>query len=105
MKRLALSVLAGFVFPFGYGMIAAMLSPYVKSETLNLLAGYPVLWPLMILYRFGFPVEKNVTTLLYVAGCNVMLYTLLTYWFLWATSKSKPRKSVPPPNPPTFVQQ
>ena len=105
MKRLALSLLAGFVFPFGYAMLAAMLSPYVKSETLNLLAGYPVLWPLMILYRFGFPVERNVTTLLYLAGCNVLLYTLLTYWFLWATSKRKTRESVPPPNPPTFVQQ
>ena len=105
MKRLALSVLAGFVFPFGFAMIAAMLSPYVKSGTFDLLAGYLVRWPLMTLYLFGFPVEKNITTLLYVAGCNVLLWTLLTYCFLWATSKSKPRKSAPPPNPPTFVQQ
>ena len=105
MKRLALSVLAGFVFPFGYGFIAAIFSPYVKSKAFDLVAGYPVRWPLIILYRFGFPVEKNITTLLYVAGCNVLLYTLLTYCFLWGTSKRKTRESVPPPNPPTFVQQ
>ena len=105
MKRLALSVLAGFVFPFSYVMIAATLSPYVKSEALNQLARYPVQWPLMILYLFGFPVEKNVITLLYLAGCNVVLFTLLTYCFLWATSKRKPRESVPPPKPPFFVQQ
>ena len=103
MKRLALSVFGGFVIPFAYAIIAATLSPYVKSETLNLLAGYPVRWPLLILYRLGFPVEKDVATLLYIAGCNVLLYTLLTYCFLWATLKRKTIEPVMPP--PPFVQQ
>ena len=105
MKRLALSVFGGLVIPFTYAVIAATLSPYVKSETVNLLIGYPVRWPLLIPYRLGFPVQKDTATVLYIAGCNVLLYTLLTYCFLWAILKRKTRESVPPPSPSTFVQQ
>jgi len=105
MKRLALSVFGGFVLPFAYAIIAVTLSPYVKSETLNLLAKYPVQWPLLILYRLGFPVQKDIATVLYIAGCNVLLYTLLTYSFLLVVLKRKTIESVPPPNPPPFVQQ
>jgi hypothetical protein len=105
MKRLALSVFGGFVIPFAYAAIAATLSPYVKSKTLNLLAGYPVRWPLLFLYLLGFPIERDIATLLYTVGCNVLLYTLLTYCFLWAILKRKTRESVPPPNPPPFVKQ
>jgi len=103
MKRLALSVFGGFVIPFAYAIIAVTLSPYVKSETFNLLAKYPVQWPLLILYRLGFPVQKDIATVLYIAGCNVLLYTLLTYCFLWATLKRKTIEPVRPP--PPFVQQ
>jgi hypothetical protein len=105
MKRLALSVFGGFVIPFACAVMAFTLSRYVKSETLNLLAGYPVRWPLLFLYRLGFPIEKDIATLLYIVGCNVLLYTLLTYCFLWAILKRKTRESVPAPNPPPFVKQ
>jgi hypothetical protein len=104
MKRLALSVFGGFVIPFTYSVIAWTLSRYVKSETLNILAGYPVRWPSLILYRLGFPVGKGIPTLLYILGCNVLLYTLLTYCFLWAILKRKRKEFAPPPNPP-FLQQ
>ena len=66
MKRLALSVLAGFVFPFGVAMIAAMLSPYVKSGTFDLLAGYLVRWPLMILISSVF-LWKEISQLFYMS--------------------------------------
>jgi hypothetical protein len=100
MKRLALAVFGGVVIPFAYGVIGLTLSRYVKNDTLNLLASYPVGWPLLIMYRLGFPVGRDVATLLYIAGCNVLLYTLLTYCFLWATLKRKTREFAPPPNPP-----
>ena len=103
MKRLALSVFGGLVIPITYTIIAATLSPRVKSETLYRLAGYPIRWPLLILRSLGFPGEIDIATLLYIAGCNVLLYTLLTYSVLRATLKRKTIKSVPPPNPPRFV--
>ena len=104
MKRLALSVFSGLVIPFTYTVVAATVSPYINNETLDRLAGYPVRWPLLILYRLGLPVEKDVATILYAAGCNVLLYALLTFFFLWGIRKRKTIDSAPPPNPPRFVQ-
>ena len=104
MKRLALSVFGGLVIPFTYTVLAATVSRYINSETLDRLAGYPVRWPLLILYRLDLPVEKDIATILYAAGCNVLLYTLLTHCFLWGILKRKTIESAPPPNPPRFVQ-
>ena len=104
MKRLALSVFGGFVIPFAYSVIAFTLSRQVKSESLDLLAGVPVRWPLLFLSELGFHVEKNTATFLYLVASNVLLYTILTYCFLCAVLKRKTRESVPPPYPPSFVQ-
>jgi|SRR5687767_2305225 len=103
MKRLALSVFGGFVIPSTYTVLAATVRPYLKSETLDQLAGYPIRWPLLILRSLGFPGELDIATLLYLIGCNVFLYTLLTYCVLWGILKRKTIESVPPPNPPPFV--
>ena len=75
MKRLALSVFGGLVIPFTYTIIAATLSPQINSETLDRLTGYPIRWPLLILRSLGFPGEIDIATVLYIAGCNVLLYT------------------------------
>lgn len=104
MKRLTLSVFGGIVIPFAYSVVAFKLSRYVKSENLNLLISYPVRWPLLVLSHLGFPVEKNVATVLYLIGCNVLLYTLLTYCLLLVILKRKRREFASPPNPPPFVQ-
>jgi len=50
MKRLALSVVGGFVCPFLYTVIIGPASLYIKSQTLNQFAAYPVRWPILILY-------------------------------------------------------
>lgn len=105
MKRLALSLVCGLAIPFLYSITVGPLTPYIKNETLNRLASYPVRWPVLILYRLNqFPFENEIAILLYIVGCNVLLYTLLTYCFLWTISRRKPKAPSLPPDPPLFVQ-
>ena len=105
-----LSVLGGFLIPFLYTIIVGPLSLYIKSETLNQLADYPVRWPIHILYRlvpfgsFPFRDQDSTALLIYIIGCDVILYAILTYFLLWAFLKRKSKAFDPPPNPP-FVQQ
>lgn len=111
MKRLALSLFGGFAIPFFYTLIVGPLSLYIDSRTWNRFADYPVRWPILILYRFvpldSFPFRDQDSTALltYIIGCDVILYTILTYFFLWGFSKRKSEPSDPPPNPPAFVQR
>jgi hypothetical protein len=91
MIRLPLSVLCGVAIPFLYAVIVGPLTPYIKdNSTLDLLAMVPVRWPVLILYRLGAtPFESETAILLYIIVCNVVLYTLLTYFVLWGGSKQK----------------
>lgn len=99
MKRLALSVLGGVAIPFLYSVVFGPLTTYTNNETLNHYLGYPVRWPVLILYRwFPIDVSNNETfLLLLVISCNVLLYTLLTYCVLFAVSKRKVQSHLPPP--------
>lgn len=109
MKRLAFSVLGGLAIPFLYSIIVGPLTPYVKNETMNQLASLPVRWPILILQRIlplgSFPFRDGDGTflLLYVFVCDVILYTILTYAFLWGSSRRKSQQLGLPPIPP-FVQ-
>lgn len=106
MKRLALSVSGGFAIPFLYSIIVGPLTPYIQNSILDLFAMVPVRWPVLILYRLGVaPFESDTTLLLYLIVCDVVLYSLLTYFLLWAFSKRKSRQIGGPPNPPQFAQQ
>ncbi len=91
MKRLALSVLSGFLLPFLYSIIVGPLTPYIKhNETLDFLAMVPVRWPIILLYRLGvFPFESELWLMLYIVGCDVILYSSITYVVLFALSKRK----------------
>lgn len=106
MKRLALSVLGGFVIPFLYSIIVGPLTPYIKdNSTLDLLAMVLVRWPILILYRLGMiPFENETALLFYIIGCNVLLYSLLSYFLLWIFLRRKRGTPPVPPNPPSFVQ-
>jgi hypothetical protein len=104
MKRLALSVIGGFVIPFLYSIIVGPLTPYIKNPALDQLAMYPVRWPILLLFRLGFvPFENEIAILVYIIVCDVFLYSLLTYFLLWRLSKRKNVAQRLPPNPPTFV--
>jgi len=111
MKRLALSLFGGFAIPFLYTIIVGPLTLYIESPTLNRLADYPVRWPIFVLYGFvpldSFPFRDQDSTALltYIIGCEVILYTILTYFLLWGFLKRKSKPSEPPSNPPLFVQQ
>jgi hypothetical protein len=102
-----LSVLGGFAIPFLYSIIVGPLTPYFKDNaTLDLLAMLPVRWPILFLYRLGaVPFDSETGILIYLVGCNVALYTLLTYSLLWGFAKRKSNSIAKPPNPQPFVQQ
>ncbi|HEY6243243.1 MAG TPA: hypothetical protein VIX17_04820 [Pyrinomonadaceae bacterium] len=115
MKRLAVSVVGGFALPFLYTIIIGPASLYIKSQTLNRFAEYPVRWPILILLHFAsfdslgsFPFRDQDATIMfvYIVVCDVVLYTVLTYFLLWVFSKRnrKGHESSPPaPHPPQFV--
>jgi hypothetical protein len=95
---LALSVICGVVIPFLYAVIVGPLTPYIRdNSTLDLLAMVPVRWPVLILYRLGaVSFESETALLIYIIACNVVLYTLLTYFVLWGFSKRKKVDRLPP---------
>lgn len=86
MKRLALSVICGSVIPFLYAISVGPVSTYIKDDTLNYLGYIPIGWPRLILYRlvplnsFPFRDGDNTVLLVYIVGCDVVLYALLTYF-------------------------
>jgi len=109
MKRLAVSVLGGFAIPFLYTIIIGPASVYIRSQILNRFAEYPVRWPILILYRFAsfdslgsFPFRDQDSTIMfvYIVVCDVVLYTILTYFLLWAFSWRKGKVYKSPPQPP-----
>ena len=104
MKRLALSIILGFLIPFLYAVIVAPLTPYIKNPTIDRLAMYPVRWPILVFYRMGLvPFENEIALIVYIIVCNVVLYSLLGYILLWAVSKRRKGASHSPPQPPTFT--
>jgi hypothetical protein len=101
MKRFALSVICGFVAPFLYSVIVALLTGYLKSPVLTQLLGIPIKWPLLIysrLFYLPFPI-----LLLYVAACNVLFYGILSYCVLWMLSKRREARYPFPPPPTDFT--
>jgi len=97
VKRLILSLVCGFAFPFLYSLIAAPLSSYVENERLRMLLGFPVRWPLLI-YR---PVIFLPTAILFLLllGGNVLVYGTLSYFILWKRSSRRTHEIEPPPPP------
>jgi hypothetical protein len=98
MKRLALSLLGGFLLPFLYAIIVGPLTQYIQSyRTLNFFATVPVRWPILIFYWLGeLPSESELLLLLYIVGCNVIFYGSLIYFVLFALSKRKKTSPLPP---------
>jgi hypothetical protein len=97
MKRLALSVLGGFLLPFLYSIIVGPLTPYIKYRPLNFLATVPVRWPILLFESVArAPFESEQWLLLYLVGCDVILYGSLTYFVLFALSKRQRTNQLPP---------
>jgi len=97
MKRLALSLLGGFLLPLLYTIVVAPLTPYNNNRTLDFLAQVPVRWPILLLARLHvFPFQSEPWQLLYLISCNVILYGSLIYFVLFALSKRKTTGPLPP---------
>ena len=97
MKRLALSLLGGFLLPFLYSIVVAPLTPYIKNNTLAFSAMVPVRWPILLLYWLHtFPFGSEFAVLLYIVSCNVIFYGSMIYFVLFALSKRKETRRLPP---------
>ena len=101
VKRLALSLLGGFLIPFLYSIVVAPFTPYFENyRTLDFLLEVPVRWPILILDALRvFPFDGGAALLLYIVGCNVIFYGSLSYFLLFALSRgSKTHPSPPAPS-------
>ena len=111
MKRLVLSLLGGILLPFSYAIVIGLLSEYIDNELSSLLI-LPVAWP-RVLYWHVLALSYNDSTtisetslLVLIVVCNVLLYTILTYFLLLLLS-FKAVKELPaePPLPPIFTKK
>lgn len=106
MKRLLASVLGGFLVPFGYIIVAALLLRHTDDERIRYFLWVPIGWPKIItsylsplLFGPDLHLEINTFRIITVVG-DVILYGTLTYFVLWlrALRKPKPQTAPPPPN-------
>jgi len=106
MKRLLLSAIGGVIIPFCYSIIAGPLSTYTENRTLHLLLDIPIGWP-RLLYFYLYPpfskdsfADNEIAFLLYIIGCDIVLYALLVYFILWVFSKKHHYSAVQAEPPP-----
>jgi hypothetical protein len=112
MKRLALSLVGGFAIPFSYYAAITILILLTDNTDLGVRLSYPVSWPILVLYHLlpstSFPLRPGDKTSLFliIIICNVLVYSIPTYFLLWGVSLRWRRvKRVDlPPDPPGFVQ-
>jgi hypothetical protein len=110
VKRAALSILCGVAFPLSYSVVAGPLSSFIQDSSLRLLLDVPVGWPrLLYFYLFasssrGSLADNENVLLAYIVGCNIVLYTLVTYFALSIFSfKRFALKESSPPLPPEVL--
>ncbi len=105
MKRVALSVAAGFLIPFVYAATTGPLSVHIQSERVNYLLWLPVGWPkvlhrlLLSLLPYHTLQLDDTTLLVIIIACDVALYGSLTYMLLLVRAHAKPREYDEPPPP------
>jgi hypothetical protein len=107
MKRLVAAALWGFAIAFAIAAIGHRLSTFTDSTALQWLLWVPTGWPTLLLELIlpanAFPIsgEYRPIFLIYLIVSNVLLYGMLSYFFLLALSFSerskRAQKKVPPP--------
>ena len=94
-KRLIWAICGGIALPLGYFFIAAFLAVVFKLY-LPYILKLPIIWP-GILYNYFFPDTddfkvfsefRSAVLLAYLYG-NFLVYTILTYIFLWWKEKAE----------------
>lgn len=103
MKRLIISIIAGLIEPLIYVLIIGPLTTDIENYRIRQLIDMPFRWPIFILYYFfpigSFPIRNETVLLLYIIGCDMVLYALMTYFILWIIStlrKVQPYSDSPP---------
>lgn len=108
MRRLLVSLAAGFVIPFVYTATTGPLSLHIRSERINYLLWLPVGWPKILYLGLLAPFTNRAHRLdddsLFVLTvvCDVLLYGSLTYFFLRLRSARRRQTYDEPPPPPDF---
>ena len=106
VKRATLSILGGVAFPVSYSILAGPVSTLVEDNRLRLLLYVPVGWPRLLCFYFVGSLnerplfDNEIALLAYIVVCNVVLYTLMTYFVLLVFPfKRVVIKEIPPPYP------
>src|SRR5689334_23133257 len=105
IKRLALALILGFLFPLTYALLLSALFDWVKRPTPQFLV-WPFGWPrpLWIVFMRRQPSESDLAFgIAFIALCNVLLYGSICYFAfsIWALRR-KPAGGDPPPMPTPF---
>ena len=105
IKRFALSVIMGFLFPLTYAIFLSLLFDFIRQPTPQFLV-WPFGWPrpLWILLLGRQPSEADLLSgIAFIALCNVLLYGSVCYFAfsIWALRR-KPAAGDPPPMPTPF---
>jgi hypothetical protein len=110
MRRVWQSLVVGVALPVCYTFIAGPLSNFTPNRFVRLLLYLPIGWPRYLYYaliphptlmRFG-----DLSFFIYMVVSNILLYTLLTYFCLWALSlRQQSAMTETPPPPPDDLDQ
>ena len=91
-------------------MVTGPLSIYVDDRKIRLLLNIPVGWPRLVYFHLLRPLtgmllfDNETALLLYIMACDVLLYTLVTYFALLVFSfKRVTIKEHSPPPPPDVL--
>ena len=105
MKRFALSLLSGILWPFCYAIATGLLSAYIDNARLRSLLNIPIVWPRVLYVHFwalntGGSIAISETSLfVFIVVCDVFVYTMLAYFVLLVFFKRVEEKPAAPPLP------
>ena len=107
IKRLALSLILGFLLPLSYAILLSETFDFLQRPTPQFLV-WPFGWPrpIWILLMGRQPLESDlVGGIVFMAVCNIILYGSMVYvaLLIFSRLKRKPINGAPPPSPRAFA--
>jgi hypothetical protein len=105
MKRFALSLLGGILWPFCYAIATGLLSVYIDNARVRSVLNIPIIWPRVLYVHFwalttdgSIPISET-SLFVFILVCDVVVYTILTYFVLLFFFKPVEEKPTAPPLP------
>ncbi len=109
IARLILSLVGGVILFLAVSIVGGILSTYTENRTLQVLLEMPSRWPRYLYYYLSPTPSKpslyfdDAASLVTLIVCNIVLYSLITFFALWSLWDLRRReiKYDPPPPPAT----